>query len=173
MRSTPVTECRCWRSTSPTSTSASRSGTTPTSRSAPTASSPGAACRGTCSGWSVSRRWRGRGRRTRKSRAPGGRPLQPSRLHDPPQEPARAFLLRIAEDLLGGSALQDHPRVQKTNLVGDVPGEAHLVRGQHHGHAVVLEVADDGEDLADELRVEGGGDLVEQQQPGPYRERAH
>jgi hypothetical protein len=36
--------------------------------------------------------------------------------------------------------------------------------GDEHGHAVVLEVADQREHLADEFRVEGRGDLVEQQQ---------
>ena len=123
----------------------------------------GAGCRGTCSGWSGSPRWW-----ERRPRRPDVRPpLQPPRLHDPPQEPPGPVVLRVAEHLLGRAAFPDHAVVEEADLVGDVAGEPHLVRGQHHGHAVALEVAYHRQHLADQLRVERRGDLVEQQQPGP------
>ena len=43
----------------------------------------------------------------------------------------------------------------------------------HHRHAAGGELADHVEHLGDELRVEGARDLVEQQQLGLHRERAH
>jgi hypothetical protein len=46
------------------------------------------------------------------------------------------------------------------------------VRGDQHRHALLLELADRGQHLADQLGVERAGDLVEQQRPRPRRERA-
>ena len=48
-------------------------------------------------------------------------------------------------------------------MVGHVPGEGHLVGDDHHGHVLGGEVADDLQDLAGQLGVEGGGGLVEEQ----------
>ena len=78
-----------------------------------------------------------------------------------------------AEDLLRWPQLADDTRVEECDLAGHLTGEAHLVRGQHHRHAVGLEVADDVEDLADELGVERRRDLVEEHQLGLHREGAH
>ena len=67
--------------------------------------------------------------------------------------------------------LQHHPLVEEADLVGHVAGEAHLVGGDHHRHAVLLQAADQGEDLPHQLGVEGAGDLVEQQGPRPGGQR--
>ena len=61
--------------------------------------------------------------------------------------------------------------MEEADAVGDLAGEAHLVGGDQHRHALGLEVADRLEDLADELGVERAGDLVEQHRPRPRRER--
>ena len=53
--------------------------------------------------------------------------------------------------------------MEEADRVGDLAGEAHLVGGDQHRHPLRLEVADSCQDLADQLRVEGAGDLVEQQ----------
>jgi twitching motility protein PilT len=64
-------------------------------------------------------------------------------------------------------ALLDHDAVvHEHDPVGDLAGEAHLVGDHHHRHALLGEVAHDGEHLADQLGVEGGGGLVEQHHVG-------
>ncbi|GAA3410338.1 hypothetical protein GCM10018952_14410 [Streptosporangium vulgare] len=83
-----------------------------------------------------------------------------------------AGLARIGEDLLGGASFQEHAAVEEADGVGDLAAEAHLVGGEDHGHAPLLELPDDPEHLLDERRVQGRGDLVQQHQarlgwPGP------
>ena len=73
----------------------------------------------------------------------------------------------------GPTALDDHAVGQEADLVGDLGREAHLVGRDHHGHAVLAQVADDGEHLVDEHGVERRGDLVEQHEPRRDGERAH
>ena len=51
-------------------------------------------------------------------------------------------------------------------MVGDVAGEAHLVRDDDHGHMLVGKVADDLEHAFGELGVKGAGGLVEEQHVG-------
>ena len=68
----------------------------------------------------------------------------------------------------GGPDSSTRPPSRKHHPVGDLAGEAHLVGGQHHRHALALEVADHRQHLADQLRVERRGDLVEQQQPREF-----
>lgn len=80
--------------------------------------------------------------------------LQPAGLDDAREELPGPRLDGVAEDLLRRPGLQDPAAVEEDDLVGDLPGEAHLVGGQDHGHAVPLEPADHREDLADQLRVE-------------------
>ena len=71
---------------------------------------------------------------------------------------------RAVNHLVGRAALDDHPAGQEAHLVGHLGGEAHLVGGDHHRHPVSAQVADDGEHLVDEDRVERRGDLVEEHQ---------
>ena len=79
----------------------------------------------------------------------------------------------VAEDLRGRAVLEDAAAVEERDAVGDLAGEAHLVGGDQHRHAAVLELADHVEHLADQLGVEGRGDLVEQQQLGLHGQRPH
>ena len=51
-----------------------------------------------------------------------------------------------------------------------VAREAHLVRGDQHGHAVGLQLSHELEHVADQLRVEGARDLVQQEEPRPHGE---
>ena len=60
------------------------------------------------------------------------------------------------------AGLDDHAAVHEHQLVADLAGEADLVRHDDHRHAVDGEVAHHLEHLADQLRVERGGRLVEQ-----------
>ena len=63
----------------------------------------------------------------------------------------------------GGPSSWTTPLVEEAHLRGHFAGEAHLVGGEQHGHALPGEVAHDVEDLGDELGIERRGDLVEQQ----------
>ena len=74
------------------------------------------------------------------------------------------------EDLRRGAPLEHHALVQEADLVGDLAGEAHLVGGDHHRHAVALQVADHAQHLAHQLGVERARDLVQQQRPRPRRQ---
>ena len=47
------------------------------------------------------------------------------------------------------------------------------MRDDEHGHACARQFEDDVEDLAHHLRVEGGGDLVEEEDFGVHHEGAH
>ena len=54
---------------------------------------------------------------------------------------------------VGGHALLDDPSlVHEDQAVADLPGELHLVRDDHHRHALARELAHDDQHLADELR---------------------
>ena len=72
---------------------------------------------------------------------------------------------------LGRTLLDDRPGVEEADPVGDLAREAHLVRRDDHRHAAGRQLADDVEDLGDELRVERARDLVEQQDVGLHRQR--
>ena len=73
----------------------------------------------------------------------------------------------------GGPSSRIDARVQEADPVRDVAREAHLVRRDHHRHPAGGELADHVEHLGHELGVEGARHLVEQQQLGLHRERAH
>ena len=64
------------------------------------------------------------------------------------------------------------PSARKITRVGDVVGEAELVRDQQHGAALLGERADHAQHLADQLGIERRGRLVEQQQLGIHGQRA-
>ena len=76
------------------------------------------------------------------------------------------------EDPLGRALLDDATCVEEDHAVGRLAREAHLVRHDDHGRALVGQVLHHPEDLADELRVEGAGRLVEQQHPRLHGQRA-
>ena len=60
----------------------------------------------------------------------------------------------------------------KTTRVGDVARETHLVRDDDHGHALSCKLPHYLENLADQLGVEGRGDLVEKHNARAHGERA-
>ena len=68
--------------------------------------------------------------------------------------------------------LDDHAAVGEVDLVGDLAREAHLVGHQHAGHALLGEVLDGDQHLLDRLRVERGGDLVEEHDVRAHGQRA-
>src|SRR3954452_2400103 len=98
--------------------------------------------------------------------APGQvQPLEQPRLQQATQEALGLRALRVGQDLFRLADLGDPPVVQEGDPVGDLAGEAHLVgRGQHR-HPRLFQLADRRQHLADQLRVEGACDLVEQQRP--------
>ena len=62
-----------------------------------------------------------------------------------------------------GHALLDDPAlVHEDEPVADLARELHLVRDDEHRHPVTGQIAHHDQHLADELRIERGGDLVEE-----------
>ena len=59
----------------------------------------------------------------------------------------------------------------KIDTVADLAREVHLVRDDEHRHALACEIAHDDEHLADELRVEGRRDLVEEHHVRVHHQR--
>jgi hypothetical protein len=92
---------------------------------------------------------------------------------DPVEEALGAGVAGVVEQLVGRAVLQDAAAVEEADPVGDLAGEAHLVGGDQHGHAALLQLGDHVEHLPHQLGVEGRGDLVEQHQLGPHRQGAH
>ena len=80
------------------------------------------------------------------------------------EELARPGLSGGGEDLIRVTFLQDASLVQEQHSRGDIAREPHLVGGDDHGHAGGCQLADDVEHLGDQLGIEGGRDLVEEQQ---------
>ena len=72
----------------------------------------------------------------------------------------------------GGPSSMTLPLVEHDDPVGDAAGEVHLVGDHDHGHALIGERLHDAQHLADRLRVERRGRLVEQHQRRLHRERA-
>ena len=93
------------------------------------------------------------------------------KLQATPQEALRPFLARSVEDVCGHALLHDPALVHEDDAIADVPCEVHLVRDDEHGHARAGEVAHDDEHLADELRVERRGDLVEEHDVRVHHQR--
>ena len=88
------------------------------------------------------------------------------------QEGAGALVARIAENFRRRAFLGDATLVEEADPVGQVAGEAHLVRGEHHGHAIVAQLAQHVEHLAHKLGVQRAGDLVEEHDLRLHGERA-
>jgi hypothetical protein len=68
------------------------------------------------------------------------------------QELAGAGLFRRVEQPGGRTRLQDPALIQEAHPVRHLAGEAHLVGGDQHRHALFLQIAHQGEHLADEFR---------------------
>ena len=111
-----------------------------------------------------SRGFRSCGIRLASYKPPGG--------DDALQELLRPLLARRAEELLRRALLEDPAGVEEAHAVGDVAGEAHLVRRDQHRHASRRELADHVENLRDELRVERARDLVQEEKLRLHREGA-
>ena len=73
----------------------------------------------------------------------------------------------------GGPSSRITPAVEEADLVGDLARERHLVRRDDHRHPGLRQLADEVQDLCDELRVERARDLVEQHQLRLHRQSAH
>ena len=101
------------------------------------------------------------------------RNLHPAGFDDPVEELPRPGLLGVGEDPGRRPLLEDPARVEEADAVGDVAGERHLVGRDHHRHARGRELPDHVEHLGDQLGVEGGRDLVEQQDVGRHGEGPH
>jgi hypothetical protein len=65
----------------------------------------------------------------------------------------------------------DRAAVHEDDAVGDIVGEAELVRDDHHGHAFVDQLAHGQQHLAHQLRIERRGGLVEEHHGGLHRQR--
>src|SRR2546430_15283636 len=70
---------------------------------------------------------------------------QSAGFNDSLQELLGTWRLRVIEQPIGHITLGDNAAVEKAHLVGDVAGERHLVGGEQHCHALVLESADQAE----------------------------
>src|SRR5262249_38357890 len=88
------------------------------------------------------------------------------------KESLRPRILRPYHHLRGGPPLDDGSVAHEGDRRCDLVGEHHLMRHQHHGHAFLGQFANYFEDLADELRIERGGRVVEQDHFRAHGERA-
>jgi len=70
--------------------------------------------------------------------------------------------LRPGKDLTRVALLLDGALVQEQHAVADLPREAHFVRHHQHGAALPGEHPHHAQHLAHQLRVQGAGRLVEQ-----------
>ena len=71
----------------------------------------------------------------------------------------------------GRTGLDDHAAIHEGDLVGDLPGEAHLVGDHDHRHPGGGQVGHQRQHALDQFRVERRGGLVEQHHLGRHRQR--
>src|SRR5690625_1110809 len=79
--------------------------------------------------------------------------------------------LRVREELLGFSDLDDLSVRHEHDAIGRPAREAHLVGDDHHRHTLLRQFDHRVEHLVDHLRVQGRGGLVEEHQLRLHRER--
>ena len=77
------------------------------------------------------------------------------------EEASEARILRCAEQLGRPALLDNAPAIHEDDAVGDLAGKAHLVSHDNHGDAGLCQLLHHVEHLADHLRVESRGRLVE------------
>ena len=77
-------------------------------------------------------------------------------------------MLRVVDEVVGGTLLHDDAAVHEDDLIGHIAREAHLVSDDHHGHVFGCQIADDAQHLAGELGVQGARGLVEEQYVGVH-----
>src|SRR6266536_4246065 len=87
------------------------------------------------------------------------------------QEVSGALTARVGEELGGRRLLHQLAVGHEDHPVGRVPREAHLVADHHHRHALAGQPGHHVEHLADHLRVERAGRLVEQHRLGLHGQR--
>ena len=80
-------------------------------------------------------------------------------------------MLGVANHLIGGTLLHDHAIGHEHDLIGDLAGERHLVGHHDHGHTLIGKVAHNAQNLADHLRVERTGRLIEEHQVRVHGQR--
>ena len=73
-------------------------------------------------------------------------------------------LLGSIEEQVRRILLDDHPFIHKQNLTGYLPGKVHFMRHDQHRHAFLSQLLHDLQDLADQLRIQGRGRFVKQNQ---------
>ena len=78
----------------------------------------------------------------------------------------------MLEDVFGRPLFEDFAAVDEDDAVGNLAGEAHLVRDDDHRHAFCRQLLHDGEHLADHLGVEGACRFVKQHDLRLHAERA-
>jgi hypothetical protein len=95
--------------------------------------------------------------------------LDPILVEHSTQESLKSFVARTSENFLRVALFHDETVVHEDDPIGDVPSEVHLMRDDEHRHSLTSKITDYGQNLADELGVEGRGDLVKQQQARLHR----
>ena len=70
------------------------------------------------------------------------------------QKCLRSFLLRIRNELIGGTFLNDDTAVHEDDAVGHVSCKAHLVSNDDHRHLFFCELFDNGQNALGKLRVQ-------------------
>ena len=75
------------------------------------------------------------------------------------------------DDLLRCALLDDIAAVHEDDTVSDLTGEADLMGDDDHRHAVCRQLLHDGQYLADHLRIEGRGRLIEEHDVRLHAER--
>src|SRR3546814_11063371 len=85
------------------------------------------------------------------------------------EELARALFLRRIEEIVGAALFAEPTAVEEADAVGEFLGEAHLVGDHQHGEVELgAKLSDHVQHLADQLRVERRGDIVDKHDLGPH-----
>jgi hypothetical protein len=98
--------------------------------------------------------------------------LPTARVDDPVKKPTGPRLDRVHQYLLGRTGFHDHSLVEVADGVGHLSGETHLMGGHQNGHPLFFELTDQAQNFAHQLRVEGAGYLVEEEQAGLVGQRS-
>ena len=84
------------------------------------------------------------------------------RLTESTNESLKAVCYGIREDISGISILQNLPLIKKQQSVCDVTSKLHLMRDDNHRSALFSEAADNLQDVANQLGIQGGRRFVEE-----------